>query len=146
MAKEYKWRTHIDGKLYKIECVLSNNRYILYANGEQMATVYRKLFQDLRGGVIETVTVGGKPCRFVVWDAQPDLEVDGKLLRAGCGYEEGFRRFRKTLKIMAITYFCFAGVWAVLSVLRSVHFGGLVFAALLALIGVVQLRAWKRLG
>lgn len=145
MAKEYKWQARIDGELYQIECVLSNNRYILYANGEQVAAVYRKLFQDPRGGIIEKVGIAGKDCRFVVWEAQPDLEVDGNLLGAGCTYEEGFQRFRNFLKIRAIVYFCLAAGWAVLSLIPPVNVKGLLFTALLLPIGFMQLRVWKRL-
>ena len=145
MAKEYLWHAVIGGTEHQIRCVISNNRFIIYDNEEYVTAVYRKLFQNLRGGVIENVTIAGKPCRFVVWDAQPDLEVDGKLLRAGCSFEEGFRSYRNTLKVMAIVYFCFAAVWTVLSLIHPARPRGLNFAAMLVLIGIVQLRAWIKL-
>lgn len=146
MAKEYKWKANIGGTDYEIECVISNNRYILYANGEYVTAVYRKLFQNLRGGVNEPVTIGGQNCRFVLWNDHPDLEVSGKLLQAGVPYEEGLKRFRDSLRIMGIAYLCFAALWAVLSLLRVLNWGGLFFAILLIIVGILQLMAWKRTG
>lgn len=84
MAKEYEWNAEIDGESYKIQCVISNNRYILYVNDDNVATFYRKMF---RNSIDKPLNIGTQQCRFVVWDEVPDLVVNGRLLTRDCDYQ-----------------------------------------------------------
>lgn len=113
MAQEYVWNAEINGISYKVECVISNNRYILFVNDDNVATFYRKMF---RNSVDKPLQIGGQQCRFVVWNELPDLVVDGKLLTRNCDYQPTKRQRGK------VSFMCGIGmtVIAVLAILAYV--------------------------
>lgn len=113
MAKEYEWNTQINGESYKIQCMISNNRYILFVNDDNVATFYRKMF---RNSVDKPLTIGGQQCRFVVWDEVPDLVVDGKLLTRDCDYQPTRQKRGKVSLICGIVM-AVIGVLAILAYL-----------------------------
>ena len=88
MIKEYNWSATVDGAAHVILCQVMNNKYVLWVDDKFEKNVYRKSFQDARGGLDETLELWGKTCHFVVWPGEKvEFFVDGKSLNTQEGYE-----------------------------------------------------------
>lgn len=99
MKKEYSWMVEIAGANHTVLCQLEGNTYILWADDEHIKTVYRKLFQQTRGGINEAVVVFGACCNFVVWkDGIPDLYLNGVSLTDGRAYDTAIKKHDKISK------------------------------------------------
>lgn len=140
MAKEYRWKTTIAGKACTVFCVPENGRYVLYVNDDYLATVYRKAFQNMAGGIDEKIEIFGQECRFVVWDEQVDLAVDGKFLTKGTDYAEAVKKQKNMRRIVAMIELASVPVLTAVFFLGDQNWGLLVAAVLFLIHGIVQLR------
>ena len=97
--REHTWDVTVDGVEHQVYCRFEGNRYVLYADDDHVANVYRKSVHTMWQGMEEPVTMFGKPCSFIVWDEKPDIVVDGRIIGRGISYEKALKRKDSRLKI-----------------------------------------------
>ena len=90
--REHTWNVTIDGVQHEVYCRFEGNRYVLYADDDHVANVYRKSAHTMWYGMEEPVTMFGKPCIFIVWDEKPDIVVDGRIIGRGVDYEKALAK------------------------------------------------------
>ena len=90
--REHTWNVIIDGVEHLIYCCFEGNRYVLYADDDHVANVYRKSVRAMWQGLEEPVTICGKPCLFIVWDEKPDIVVNGMLVGKGVDYHIALKK------------------------------------------------------
>lgn len=107
MMKEYNWNTVVDGVPHTIVCQVLNSQYVLWIDDKFEKTVWRKMFQDIRGGLDETLELWGKTCHFVVWPGEKvEFFVDEKSLNtqedhgytSGMSYEEARSHHERNIR------------------------------------------------
>ena len=80
MAKEQTWQINIDGTEHKVTYVrqgLRSSASTLFVDEAE-----GKLFWPRDGYVDESITIGGRECRFVMRNYTPDIVVDGMMIDA----------------------------------------------------------------
>ena len=115
--REHTWNVIIDGVEHLIYCCFEGNRYVLYADDDHVANVYRKSVRAMWQGLEEPVTICGKPCLFIVWDEKPDIVVNGMLVGKGVDYHIALKKKNSGMRLGYRTVF-WAGV--ALLVVRAV--------------------------
>jgi hypothetical protein len=90
--REHTWDVTIDGVQHEVYCRFEGNRYVLYADDDHVANIYRKSTHTMWQGMEEPVTICGKPCIFIVWDEKPDIVVDGRIVGRGISYEKALKK------------------------------------------------------
>lgn len=132
MAKEYVWQLTIDGEDHRVECILAGNKYTLYVNDAFLTNVYRKTFRldDLELPVM----ICGKECLFIVWDAKPDLVMDGILLSRGVDYQQAMTKRNKDHQMVhrlvfwfGVTILVLVAVFAVIGVMNGQVYDDMLF-------------------
>ena len=118
MKKEYRWVVPVDGVEHTVECVISGNRYILFADGDFWEEIYRQSFPSLQGGIDRVVHLYGKDLHFVVWEEIPDLEVDGILQEAQVSYADRKCLRQRTARRIGSTQMILGGAYLLFAILR----------------------------
>lgn len=85
--REYIWKVDIDGQAHVVRCVPQKTLFDVYVDGELSSKVPRQMKHSDEDSEHD-IRIGGKRCKFVVYDGEPDVAVDGILQ----GVEEEMRR------------------------------------------------------
>lgn len=124
MQREYTWEVTIDGAMRRIYCRFEGNRYVLYADEDHVANIYRKSVHTMWQGMEESVNICGKECLFVVWDERPDIVVDGRLVGRGIDYQKALKKKNAGfLTGYRIVFWAGVGLLAVMAVLICAGWG-----------------------
>lgn len=122
MAKEYVWNVLIDGEDHSVSCVLKGNKYVLHVDDEFLTNVYRKSMapDDLEC----PVTICGKACLFIVWDAKPDLVVDGILLSRAVDHQQALAKRNKDFRMVyRVIFWCGVAILVLVAVFALLGLG-----------------------
>lgn len=84
---KYIWKIDLDDGRYVVECIPQKTLFDVYVDGELSIKVPRQMKNCDEDSEYD-FKIGGKWCRFVVYDGEPDVAVDGILQ----GVEEDMRR------------------------------------------------------
>ena len=142
MKKEYKWKVRVDGEDYSVRCVPFKTVFDVFVDDELAIRVPRR--NEEGTDMEEEIRIGSKVCRFVVYDGEPDLAVDGILQ----GVESDMRRKEIRNRILSVlggilvvAMSSFAAfLWFVYRAIGEPIFGGyltLVFIAIFGLGGLL---------
>ncbi len=107
--REHTWNVTIDGVQHEVYCRFEGNRYVLYADDDHVANVYRKSVHTMWQGMEEPVVMFGKPCIFIVWDEKPDIVVDGRIIGRKISYEKALKR-KNNQNVIAYGVVFFSGI------------------------------------
>lgn len=143
MKKNLQWTVNVDGENYLVRCVPYKTVFDVYVDDDLAIRMPRR--NEEGTDMEEDIRVGSKVCRFVVYDGEPDLAVDGVLQ----GVERDMRRkeVRNRLLLViggilvaAVSSFA-AFLWFVFEAAGEPIFGGylsLSFIAIFALGGILM--------
>lgn len=142
MKKEYKWKVNVDGESYLVRCETFKTVFDVYVDDDLAIRVPRR--NEEGTDMEEDVRIGSKVCRFVVYDGEPDLAVDGVLQGAERELRRRDMRYRLLmvfggLAAAAMSSFA-AFLWFVYEAAGDPIFGGyvtLVFIAIFGLCGLI---------
>ena len=144
MKKELKWRVEVDGETHIVHCVPYKTVFDVFVDGDLAIRVPRR--NEEGTDMEEDVRVGSKVCRFVVYDGEPDLAVDGVLMGAERELRRRDLRYRLLMifgGMAAAAMSAFAAfLWFVYEAAGQPIFGGyvtLVFIAIFGICGLVLL-------
>ena len=100
MSKEYTWKLPVGENEKEITCEMDGNKYFIYVGDAFITTFYK----TSTGDVDEPITLCGIPCRFVAFNENPDLLVEGNdiLLGSGKSYSEQKASRKKANRIFAL--------------------------------------------
>lgn len=85
--REYIWKIWIGEERHVVRCVPMKTLYEVFVDGEPAMKVPRQMKNCDEDSEYD-IRIGGKACKFVVYDGEPDVAVDGVLQ----GAEEEIRR------------------------------------------------------
>lgn len=94
----YIWKIDIDGQEHVVRCIPQKTLFDVYVDGELSSKVPRQMKHCDEDSEYD-IRIGGKRCKFVVYDGEPDVAVDGILQ----GVEEEMRR--KELRNKLLKFF-----------------------------------------
>ena len=95
---KYIWKIEINEEWYVVECIPQKTLFDVYVDGELSIKVPRQMKHSDEDSEYD-FKIGNKWCRFVVYDGEPDVAVDGILQ----GVEEELRR--KELRNKLLKFF-----------------------------------------
>lgn len=143
MKKNYQWKVNVDGETHIVHCETFKTVFDVYVDGDLVIRMPRR--NEDGTDMEEEIRVGSKVCRFVVYDGEPDLSVDGLLQGAARDMARVELRNRILLLIGGIFTACVstfaAYLWFVFDAAGERIFGGylsLAFIAVFALGGLVM--------
>lgn len=120
--REYLWKVTVEGVEHRISCSVEGNRYVLYADDDHVANIYRKSARTMWYGLEESVTMFGKRCTFVVWDEKPDVAVDGVLIGSGVDYQQALvKKNARKLVGYRVAFWC--GILLIAVLVALICFG-----------------------
>ena len=144
MKKELKWRVSVDGEPHLVHCVPYKTVFDVFVDGDLAIRMPRR--NEDGTDMEEEIRVGSKVCRFVVYDGQPDLAVDGVLQGAERELRRRDLRYRLLMVFggiaAAVMSALAAFLWFVFEAAGEPIFGGyvtLVFIAIFGLCGLILL-------
>ena len=128
MKKNYEWKVTVDGEDYLVRCVPYKTVFDVYVDEELAIRVPRR--NEEGTDMEEDVKVGSKVCRFVVYDGEPDLAVDGILMGVEADMRRKEIRNRLLLVFGGIATACVSSfamfLWFVFEAAGKPLFGGFV--------------------
>lgn len=131
MKKNLNWKVTVDGEDYLVRCVPYKTVFDVFVDDELAIRVPRE--NEEGTDMEEEIRVGSKVCRFVVYNGEPDLAVDGILV--GVEREMKRRELRDRLLLIfggilvaAVSSFA-AFLWFVFDAAGEPIFGGYVSLA-----------------
>ena len=143
MKKKLSWKVVVDGEAYTLRCVPYKTVFDVFVDDELAIRVPRRSEEGT--DMEEDIRVGSKVCRFVVYDGEPDLAVDGIL--QGVERDMRHKEIRNRLLLVfggilvaAVSSFA-AFLWFVFEAAGQPIFGGylsLSFIAIFALGGLAM--------
>ena len=138
MKKELKWRVSVDGETHLVHCVPYKTVFDVFVDGDLAIRMPRR--NEDGTDMEEEIRVGSKVCRFVVYDGEPDLAVDGILQGAERDMQRKELRNRLLLIIggilvAAVSSFA-AFLWFVFEAAGQPIFGGWLSLTFIAIFGI----------
>ena len=138
MKKEYSWKLAVDGETHVVRCVPYKTVFDVFVDDELAIRVPRR--NEEGTDMEEDVRVGSKVCRFVVYDGEPDLAVDGLLMGAERELRRRDLRYRLLMifgGLAAAAMSAFAAfLWFVFEAAGQPIFGGYVTLTFIAIFGI----------
>lgn len=141
MKKNYQWKVTVDGENHLVRCVPYKTVFDVYVDDELAIRMPRR--NEEGTDMEEEIRVGSKVCRFVVYDGQPDLAVDGVLQGAENELRRRDLRYRLLMVIggfFAAAMSSFAGfLWFVYEAAGQPIFGGYITLTFIGIFGLCGL-------
>ena len=144
MKKKLNWKVTVDGEKHIVRCVPYKTVFDVFVDDELAIRVPRR--NEEGTDMEEDVRIGSKVCRFVVYDGEPDLAVDGILQGMERELQRRDLRYRLLMifgGLAAAAMSAFAAfLWFVYEAAGDPIFGGyvtLVFIAIFGLCGLMLL-------
>ena len=141
MKKKLQWKVTVDGEKHIVRCVPYKTVFDVYVDEELAIRVPRR--NEEGTDMEEDIRVGSKVCRFVVYDGEPDLAVDGVLQGAENELRSRDLRYRLLMVLgglAAVAMSAFAAfLWFVYEAAGEPIFGGYVTLTFIGLFGLCGL-------
>ena len=138
MKKKLSWKVTVDGEAYTVRCVPYKTVFDVFVDDELAIRVPRR--NEEGTDMEEEIRVGSKTCRFVVYDGESDLAVDGVL--QGGESELRAREIRNRILLViggilaAASSSFVAFLWFVFRAAGQPVFGGYLSLSFIAMFGL----------